>query len=97
MSESFSNLEFMNSLPVSNGWQRLNANPTGLTVEQIELGTLGHAYIDSLIKYRRELFYAREHRLDVSLTDPIATFVCERYIEEITSKPYKSYDMDMEG
>jgi hypothetical protein len=85
-------------LPRSNGWDLvMNANPTGLTTEQIEMGTWGTAYVPDLIKRRRERYHSREHRFAVVTSDPIAIFVGERYIEEMCGKPFKSYDVDIEG
>ena len=58
--QSYSNMEFMSSLPTSNAWEeRLvqNVNPTGLTIEQIEL-SYGAAYMDSLVKRKQERYNA---------------------------------------
>lgn len=71
---------------------RKNANPTGLTVEQIATN-MGSAFVDHLIRYRRERYNSQSDRHEVVCSDPIARFVCERWIEEITAKPFRSYEI----
>lgn len=96
MSSSDINVMFINQMEEKINLSRENV-ASGMTIEQIELGTLGHAFIEDLIKRRFERYNAKEHRHGVVCSDPIARFVCKRYAKEMTAKPFKSYEMDEEG
>lgn len=97
MSESYSNMEFMSTLPKVNNQLGIRQNASaGLTIEQIE-SEYGRSYMGYLIRARRERYNNREHRHDVMTSDPIARFVTKRFVAEVTAKPFKSYDIDVEG
>jgi hypothetical protein len=90
-------MEFMSTLPpvTYNLAVRENAS-TGLTQGQI-LDSLGPAWREYLIRSRRERFNNRYARFDVMKSDPIAHFIGQRWIAEITSKPMRSYEKDEMG
>jgi len=83
----------------SNYWssKKVNANPTGLTQEQILSETFGRAFIPHLIKKNYHIFSNQHHREEVVHSDPIARFVCDRFWKEVFAKPIKFYDYDVEG
>ncbi|KKN60490.1 hypothetical protein LCGC14_0531360 [marine sediment metagenome] len=75
--------------------EKQNVSPTGLT--QFQITRFGNTYKDPLIKNKRENFWERVDRFEVTLNDPGMIAISGRYIDETMSKLPKCYEVDEGG
>lgn len=75
--------------------QKENVSPTGLT--QFQITRFGNTYKDPLIKNKRENFWEKVDRFEVTMNDPGMFAISGRYIEETMSKLPKCYEVDEGG
>ena len=73
---------------------RANAS-TGLT--QFQILEIGKPYKAKLIKMGSDQYSVHEQRWEVMHNDPIALFLWQRYMDEVTAKPDKFYALNEEG